>query len=53
MSRIRVVFVDDQALVRAGLEALLKSLPGIELIRCTGDAQILLVLWHAAELLDQ
>lgn len=42
MSRIRVVFVDDQALVRAGLEALLKSLPGIELIRCTGDAEILL-----------
>ena len=42
MSRIRVVFVDDQALVRAGLEALLKSLPGIELIRCAGDAQTLL-----------
>ncbi len=36
------MFVDDQALVRAGLEALLKSLPGIELIRCTGDAEILL-----------
>ncbi len=42
MSRIRVVFVDDQALVRAGLEALLNSLPGIELIRCTGDAAYLL-----------
>ena len=42
MSRIRIVFVDDQALVRAGLEALLKSLPGIELIRTTGDAATLL-----------
>ncbi len=42
MNRIRVVFVDDQALVRAGLEALLKSLPGIELIRCTSDAATLL-----------
>ena len=42
MNRIRVVFVDDQALVRAGLEALLKSLPGIELIRCAGDAATLL-----------
>ncbi len=42
MSRIRIVFADDQALVRAGLEALLKSLPGIELIRTAGDAQTLL-----------
>lgn len=32
MSRIRIVLLDDQALVRAGLAALLRSLPGIELI---------------------
>ncbi len=42
MKRIRVVFADDQALVRAGLAELLKSLPGIELIRSAADAQTLL-----------
>ncbi len=42
MSRIRVVFADDQALIRAGLEALLKSLPGIELVRSAADAQTVL-----------
>lgn len=42
MSRIRVVFADDQALVRAGIEALLKSLPGLELVRSSADAESLL-----------
>ena len=42
MKRIRVVFADDQALVHAGLAELLKSLPGIELIRSAADAQTLL-----------
>jgi len=42
MKRIRVVFADDQALVRAGLAELLKSLPGIELIRSAADALTLL-----------
>lgn len=42
MSRIRVVFADDQALIRAGLEALLRSLPGIELVRTAADAQAVL-----------
>jgi DNA-binding NarL/FixJ family response regulator len=47
MSRIRVVFADDQALLRAGLEALLKTLPGIELVRCSSDAaQLLEYLEH-------
>jgi DNA-binding NarL/FixJ family response regulator len=39
MSRIRVMFADDQALIRAGLEALLRSLPGVELVRTVSDAQ--------------
>jgi DNA-binding NarL/FixJ family response regulator len=42
MSRIRVVLADDQHLVRAGLEALLKSLPGIALVQSFADAPALL-----------
>jgi DNA-binding NarL/FixJ family response regulator len=37
MNRIRVVLIDDQALVLAGLAALLKSLPGIELLQAFVD----------------
>jgi DNA-binding NarL/FixJ family response regulator len=40
--RIRVVLVDDQALVRAGLSALLINLPGITLVRSSGDAREIL-----------
>ena len=39
MSRIRVILIDDQALVRAGLAALLKSLPGITLVAECPDAE--------------
>ena len=38
MSKIRVILIDDQALVRAGLAALLRSLPGIVLIAECADA---------------
>ncbi len=37
MNRIGVVLIDDQALVLAGLAALLKSLPGIELLQAFAD----------------
>jgi DNA-binding NarL/FixJ family response regulator len=47
MSRIRVVLADDQALVRAGLEALLNTLPGITLVRAASDAET--VLAHFAQ----
>jgi DNA-binding NarL/FixJ family response regulator len=43
MSRIRVVLIDDQALVRAGLDALLKTLPGVELVRSAQDAESVLM----------
>ena len=39
MSRIRVILIDDQALVRAGLAALLRSLPGITLVAECADAE--------------
>lgn len=32
MSRIRMILVDDHALVRAGLRALLQNLPGVEVV---------------------
>lgn len=38
MSKIRVILIDDQALVRAGLAALLRSLPGITLVAEYADA---------------
>jgi DNA-binding NarL/FixJ family response regulator len=38
MSKIRVILIDDQALVRAGLAALLRSLPGITLVAEFADA---------------
>jgi DNA-binding NarL/FixJ family response regulator len=47
MSRIRVVLADDQALVRAGLEALLNTIPGITLVRAASDAET--VLAHFAQ----
>jgi DNA-binding NarL/FixJ family response regulator len=40
--RIRVVLIDDQALVRAGLAALLQSLPGVELVETYADAALFL-----------
>lgn len=39
MKPIRVLLIDDQALVLAGLSALLRSLPGIELVGAESDAQ--------------
>jgi DNA-binding NarL/FixJ family response regulator len=39
VNRVRVLLIDDQALVRAGLSALLKSLPGVELIGEFSDAE--------------
>lgn len=40
--RIRIVLVDDQALVRAGLAALLRELPGVQLLADYADAETLL-----------
>jgi DNA-binding NarL/FixJ family response regulator len=40
--RIRVVLIDDQALVRAGLASLLQSLPGVELVASYADASLFL-----------
>jgi DNA-binding NarL/FixJ family response regulator len=46
MSKIRVVFADDQHLVRAGLDALLKELPGVQWVQsfASGDALLAFVL---------
>jgi DNA-binding NarL/FixJ family response regulator len=46
MSKIRVVFADDQHLVRAGLDALLKELPGVQWLQsfASGDALLAFVL---------
>ena len=48
MSRIQVILIDDQALVRAGLAALLRSLPGINLIAECADAESGLLQFNAA-----
>ncbi len=39
MSRIRMLLVDDHALVRAGLRALVENLPGIEVVAEAVDGQ--------------
>jgi DNA-binding NarL/FixJ family response regulator len=39
MSRIRIVLVEDQALVRAGLSLLLRGLPGVELLAEYSDGE--------------
>jgi DNA-binding NarL/FixJ family response regulator len=49
MSRIRVILIDDQALVRAGLAALLKSLPGITLVVECADAESGLLQFEATK----
>lgn len=42
MSRIRLLLVEDQALVRAGLALLLRGLPGVELLgECSDGAEAL------------
>lgn len=44
---VRLALIDDQALVRSGLRALLEALPGIEVVFESADAQRLLDEWDA------
>ncbi len=37
ITRRRILLADDHALVRAGIRALLESLPGVEVVGETGD----------------
>ena len=39
MSRIRIVLADDHTLVRAGIRALLESVPGVEMLAECGDGR--------------
>jgi DNA-binding NarL/FixJ family response regulator len=39
MSRIRIVLADDHTLVRAGIRALLESVPGVEILAECGDGR--------------
>jgi DNA-binding NarL/FixJ family response regulator len=39
MSRIRIVLADDHTLVRAGMRALLESVPGVEILAECGDGR--------------
>jgi DNA-binding NarL/FixJ family response regulator len=39
MSRIRIVLIEDQALVRAGMSLLLRGLPGVELLAEFSDGE--------------
>lgn len=39
MSNIRVLLADDHTLVRAGIRALLESIPGVEVVAETGDGR--------------
>ena len=47
MSRIRIVLADDHTLVRAGMRALLASVPGVEILAECGDG------WEALELIGK
>ena len=47
MSAVRIALVDDQALVRSGLRALLDGLPDVDVVFEAGDAQSLLDGWDA------
>ena len=37
MSRLRVMIVEDHALVRAGMRALLEKIDGIDVVAAVGD----------------
>lgn len=50
MSAVRIALVDDQALVRSGLRALLDGLPGVEVVFEAADAESLLAGWDGLAL---